>query len=94
MAKIEGTPLNMVLCLTQRALMETCRTTNVDIIGVGYAVEFDDLDHLEDFPVRVGAKIKGAANKFDNGIHTWVMIWNEDACDFHTIMRLDQNKNK
>lgn len=93
MAKIESLPINVVWNLTKQELMSCCGTTNVEIIGVGYAGEYEDIDHLEDCPLLVNAFVDNATNEQYNGQHPWLMIWNEDECDFHTLMRLDQKTN-
>lgn len=88
MAKIESLPLNVVWNLTKQGLMSACGTTNVEIVGVGYASEFENDDHLDDYPLLVNALIGGAKGKEDSGLHNWLMVWNENVCDFHTIMKL------
>jgi len=93
MAKIESLPLNAVWNLTQRELMSACGTTNVEIVGVGYASEYEDADNLDDYPLLVNAQIIGAKEIENSGLHPWLMVWNENECDFHTIIRLDQKEN-
>ena len=90
MAKIESLPLNVVWNLTKQDLMVTCGTINVEIVGVGYAAEYDVSDNVDDYPLLVNALIIGAKRTEDSGLHHWLMIWNENECDFHTTMRLDQ----
>ena len=90
MAKIESLPLNVVWNLTKQELMVACGTTNVEIIGVGYAAEYDVSDNVDDYPLLVNALIIGAERTEESGLHHWLMIWNENECDFHTIMMLDQ----
>ena len=90
MAKIESLPLNVVWNLTKQELMSYCGTRNVEIVGVGYAAEYDVSDNVEDYPLLVNALIIGAKRTEDSGLQHWLMIWNENECDFHTIMRLDQ----
>ena len=97
MAKIESLPLNVVWNLTKQELMSACGTTNVEIVGVGYASEYKDDDNLDDYTLLVNALIIGAKGTEDSGLHPWLMVWNENECDFHTLMRLDQkesNNNK
>ena len=93
MAKIESLPLNVVLNLTKQELMVSCGTTDVEIVGVGYAYEYEDDANLDDYPLLVNAQIVGAKDAKENGLHPWLMVWNENECDFHTLMRLDQKKN-
>lgn len=93
MAKVESLPLNVVWNLTKQALMVACGTTDVEIVGVGYASGYEDDEKLDDYPLLVNAIVIGAKGAEDSGLHHWLMVWNEDECDFHTIMRLDQNKN-
>jgi len=93
MTKIESLPLNVVLNLTQRELMSACGTTNVEIVGVGYASEYENDYNPYDYPLLVNALIIGAKGTEDSGLHHWLMVWNENECDFHTIMRLDQKGN-
>lgn len=90
MAKIESLPLNVVWNLTKQELMSACGTTNVEIVGVGYASEYEDADNLYDYPLLVNAQIIGSIITENSGLHPWLMVWNENECDFHTIMRLDQ----
>lgn len=90
MAKIESLPLNVVWNLTKQELMSYCGTRNVEIVGVGYAAEYDVSDNVDDYPLLVNALIIGAKRAEDSGLQHWLMIWNENECDFHTLMRLDQ----
>ena len=90
MAKIESLPLNVVWNLTKQELMSTCETTKVEIVGVGYASEFEDDNNLDDYPLLVNALIVDAKVAENSGSHPWLMVWNENKCDFHTLMRLDQ----
>ena len=90
MAKIESLPLNVVWNLTQRELMSACGTTNLEIVGVGYASEYENDYNLDDYPLLVNALIVGAKGTGDSGLHPWLMVWDENECDFHTLMRLDQ----
>lgn len=98
MAKIESLPLNVVWNLTRQELMSACGTTNVEIVGVGYASEYEDVYNIDDYTLLVNALIIGAKQTEDSGLHPWLMVWNGNECDFHTIMRLDQktkeNNNK
>ena len=93
MAKIESLPLNVVCNLAKQELMSACGTTDVEIVGVGYTPEHDDDDNLDDYPLLVNALIVGAKRTEESGLHHWLMVWNENECDFHTLMRLDQKGN-
>jgi hypothetical protein len=93
MAKIESLPLNVVLNLTRQKIMSACGTTNVEIIGVGYASKYEDDDYIDDYPLLVNALVIGAKGAEDSGLHPWLMVWNENECDFHTLMRLDQKES-
>ena len=90
MAKIESLPFNVVLNLTKQDLMSACGTTNVQIVNVGYASDYEDDYIIDDYPLLVNAIIIGAKGAEDSGLHPWLMVWNENECDFHTVMRLDQ----
>lgn len=92
MAKIESLPLNVVWNLTKQELMSAFGTTDVEIVGVGYASEYEDDNNLDDYPLLVNAIINGV-NREDGGLHPWLMVWNENECDFHTLMRLDQKES-
>lgn len=93
MAKIESLPLNVVLNLTKQELMSACGTTDVTVCGVGYAYGYEDDANINDYKLLVHAIVVGAKNKEDSGLHHWMMVWNEEECDFHTVMRLDQKVN-
>ena len=82
MAKIESLPLNVVWNLTKQELMSAYGTPNVEIVGVGYASEYEDDDNLDDYPLLVNARIVDAKRSENSGLHPWLMVWNENECDF------------
>ena len=90
MVKIESLPLNVVLTLAKHELMSCFNTTNVRIKGVWFDLDWCDSDEEGDRSLMVTAEMQTKDN--NNGTHPWVMVWNEYECDFHTVMRLDQNE--
>lgn len=72
--------------------MVACGTTDVEIVGVGYAYEYEDGCELDEYPLLVNARIEGI-NGVEGGLHPWLMVWNEKECDFHHTMQLDQKTN-
>ena len=89
---IQGMPLNIVLKLAKEELMTVFQTVKVEILGVtldySYCGDFND-----GAPLVVTSKMTDTVGSKKNcGKHPWLMLWDEDACGFHTIMRLDQNE--
>lgn len=91
MVKIESLPLNVVLTLAKHELMSCFNTTNVKIKGVWFDWDWCDSDEEGDRSLMVTAEMQ--TDDSNNGTHPWVMVWSEDECDFHTVMRLDQKVN-
>lgn len=92
--KIESLPLNVVLQLAKAELMSSYKTNKVEIKGVGIDLDICDLDDDDECSLMVDAEIypENDVYKEDRGLHPWVMVWDEQRCGFHTIMRLDQKK--
>lgn len=57
MAKIESLPLNVVWNLTKQELMVACGTTDVEIIGVGHASEYENYENLDDALMKYEVEI-------------------------------------
>lgn len=96
MAKIEGMALNVVLQLAKAELMSTYRTHNVEVMGVGFDPTWMESDDEGECTLMVQAHIEPEEECFKNdyGTHPWIMIWDEESCEFHTLMRIDQDQNK
>jgi len=91
----DSLPLNVVRQLIKVELMETCKTTEVEI----KSIEFDDNVYgLDEDPksqevgqrMKVTADVKGSVYENDNGIHSWVLEWSADMCQFISVCRDDQ----
>lgn len=89
MIKIQSMPLNVVCNLVRNEIVSVCLTNAVTIIGVGFAYKYYN-DEENEYPLLVTAEALNCYNKNDNGEHTWLLIWDEEECEFNTIMRLDQ----
>lgn len=93
MAKIEGMALNVVLQLAKAELMSAYRTDNVKIMGVDFDWDVCEGDEDGERSLMVDACImpKEECFKKDSGRHPWLMVWDEETCEFHTLMRWDQD---
>ena len=94
MAKIESMALNVVLQLAKAELMSAYRTDKVEIIGVGFDWDVCESDEDGERSLMVTACIMPEEECFkkDRGTHPWVMVWDEETCEFHTLQRWDQEE--
>ena len=94
MAKIESMALNVVLQLAKAELMSAYRTDKVEIIGVGFDWDVCESDEDGERSLMVTACIQPEEECFkkDCGMHPWVMVWDEETCEFHTLQRWDQEE--
>ena len=94
MAKIESMALNVVLQLAKAELMSSYRTDKVEIIGVGFDWDVCESDEEGERSLMVTACIQPEEECFkkDRGTHPWVMVWDEETCEFHTLQRWDQEE--
>lgn len=95
MAKIEGMALNIVLALVKKELMDSYRTHKVDVLGVGFDPEMTDYDEEGERTLMVHAHIEPEEECFKNdfGTHPWLMAWDEEQCQFFSLMRMDQEND-
>ena len=93
MAKIESMALNVVLQLAKAELMSAYRTDKVEIKGVGFDWDVCESDEEGERSLMVTACIMPEEECFkkDRGTHPWVMVWDEETCEFHTLQRWDQD---
>ena len=94
MAKIESMALNVVLQLAKAELMSAYRTDKVEIKGVGFDEDACEDDEDGERSLMVNAVIFPDEECFkkDRGFHPWLMTWDEESCEFSTIMRWDQEE--
>lgn len=95
MAKIEGMALNVVLALAKKEIMDYCMTTRVGVVSVGFDYDVIESDEDGERTLMVMADVDTDDERFKdcNGVHPWALIWDEEACEFHTTMRLDQDED-
>ena len=95
MAKIESMALNVVLQLVKAELMDAYRTHNVDVLGVGFDDERTQFDEEGERTLSVMAHIEPKEKCFKNdcGTHPWIMVWDEEQCQFVSLMRMDQEND-
>lgn len=89
MIKIQSMPLNVVCNLARNEIVSACLTNEVTVIGVGYAYKHSS-DEENEYPLLVTAETFNCYFDKDNGTHPWLLVWNEEECEFNSIMRLDQ----
>ena len=96
MAKIESMALNVVLQLAKAELMSAYRTDKVEIKGVGFDEDACEDDEDGERSLMVNAVIFPDEECFkkDRGFHPWLMTWDEESCEFSTIMRWDQEDDE
>lgn len=93
--KIESLPLNIVLQLAKKELMECLNTKDVEILGVGFDWDVCESDDEDERSLMVTACVDGDDEQHtaDYGKHPWVMVWDENTCEFHTLQRWDQSED-
>lgn len=96
MTKIEGMALNVVLALAKKEIMDYCMTTRVGVVSVGFDYDAIESDEDGERTLMVVADVDTDDERFKdcNGVHPWALVWDEDACEFHTAMRLDQDEEE
>jgi hypothetical protein len=96
MAKIEGMALNVVLALAKKEIMDYCMTTRVGVVSVGFDYDTIESDEDGERTLMVMADVDTDDERFKdcNGVHPWALVWDEDLCEFHTTMRLDQDVDR
>ena len=82
-------PLNVVCNLVRNEIVSACLTNAVTIISVGFAYKYYN-DEENEYPLWVTAETLNCYFDNDNGEHTWLLVWDEEECEFKTTMRLDQ----
>lgn len=94
MAKIESLPLNIVLQLVKKEIMDYCQTTHVLVVSVGFNYEL--YDEEDDTPLMAMVDVTTEEENFTdcNGLHPWCLMWDEEMCKFNTVMRWDQKKDE
>jgi hypothetical protein len=92
MAKIEGMALNVVLALAKKEIMDYCMTTKVLVVSVGFNYNLKDEDGERTLMVVADVDTDDERSKDCNGVHPWALVWDEEICEFHTAMRLDQEE--
>ena len=95
MAKIEGMALNVVLALAKKEIMDYCMTTRVGVVSVGFDYDAIESDEDGERTLMVMADVDTDDERFQdcNGVHPWALVWDEEACEFHTAMRRDQDED-
>ena len=95
MAKIEGMALNVVLALAKKEIRDYCMTTRVGVVSVGFDYNAIGSDEDGERTLMVVADVDTDDERFQdcNGVHPWALVWNEETCEFHTAMRLDQDED-
>ena len=93
--KIESMPLNVVLQLVRGELLSSYNPDEITIVGVGIDNDFRELDEDGNCTITVFADMTFEDESCgENGAHPWIMVWDEETCDFNTVMRIDQKPNK
>ena len=94
MAKIESLPLNIVLQLVKKEIMDYCQTTHVLVVSVGFNYEL--YDEEDDTPLMAMVDVTTEEENFTdcNGLHPWCLMWDEEMCEFNTVMRWDQKEDE
>ena len=89
-------PLNVVLQLAKAELMSAYRTDNVEIGGVGFDEEVCESDEEGKRSLMVNAIVMPEEECFknDGGYHPWVMIWDEEKCEFLQLERWDEERTE
>ncbi len=93
MTKIESLPLNVVLQLAKKEIMDYCMTTQVLIVSVGFDYDVIEDDEVGERTLMAMANVITDDERFKdcNGFHPWALIWDEEECEFCTVARWDQD---
>lgn len=96
MTKIESLPLNVVLQLAKKEIMDYCMTTEVLIMNVGFDYDLLESDEDNETTLMATADVTTSDERFEdcNGIHPWALTWDEEMCEFCTVSRWDQECDK
>lgn len=96
MTKIESLPLNIVLQLVKKELMDYCMTTHVLVKSVGFDPETCGAEEDGECTLMANAIVETEDERFQdcNGLHPWFLIWDENMCEFNTVQRWDWDQDE